>query len=64
MWLGEFSKVKDGVIVAKNVNKVFVGNNDSSVAVVDIDPASPRVNTVLARLNTGGKARAGSAQFN
>jgi YVTN family beta-propeller protein len=53
----------NGVIVAKNVNKVFAGLNDSNVAVIDIDPASPRVNTVIARLNTGGKARADELDY-
>jgi len=53
----------NGVIVAKNVNKLFVGNNDSSVAVVDIDPSSPRANTVIARLNTGGKNRADELDY-
>ena len=53
----------NGVVVAKNLNKVFVTNNDSSVAVVEIDPASPRVNTVIARLDTGGKNRADELDY-
>jgi YVTN family beta-propeller protein len=53
----------NGVIVAKNVNKVFAGLNDSNVAVIEIDPASPRVNTVISRLNTGGKARADELDY-
>ncbi len=47
----------NGVTVAKNVNKLFVGISDSSVAVVDIDPMSSKRNTVIAKLSTGGKKR-------
>jgi DNA-binding beta-propeller fold protein YncE len=53
----------NGVTLAKNVNKVFTGNNDSSIAVIDIDPASPTRNTVVARLNTGGKKRADEMDY-
>lgn len=53
----------NGVTVAKNVNKLFAGLNDSNVAIIDIDPASPKVNTVIARLNTGGKARADEMDY-
>src|SRR5579872_3158070 len=47
-----------GVAVAKNVNKVFVGLNAGNVAVVDIDAASAAVNTVVARLDVGGRGHA------
>ncbi len=47
----------NGVTVAKNVDKVFAGTNDSRVAVIDINPSSPARNTLIARLNTGGKKR-------
>ncbi|HKV43638.1 MAG TPA: hypothetical protein VJT32_03005 [bacterium] len=47
----------NGVQVAKNVNKVFAGLNDSSVAIIDVNPASPMRNTVIAKLSTGGKKR-------
>lgn len=53
----------NGVTVAKNVNKLFVGLNDSNVAIIDIDPASPKVNTVIAKLNTGGKNRADEMDY-
>jgi YVTN family beta-propeller protein len=53
----------NGVIVAQNVNKLFVGLTDSNVAVVDIDPSSARANTVIAKLNTGGKARADELDY-
>jgi len=45
----------NGVSVAKNVNKVYAGLTDGNVAVVDIDPASPKYRTVIAKINTGGK---------
>ena len=47
----------NGVSLAKNVNKVFAGTNDSNVAIIDIDPASSTRNTVIARLSSGGKKR-------
>jgi YVTN family beta-propeller protein len=53
----------NGVTVAKNVNKVFAGLNNSNVAIVDVDPASSTLNTVLARLNTGGKNRADEMDY-
>ena len=53
----------NGVTVAKNVNKVFAGISDSSVAIIDVDPASPKRNTVIARLNTGGKKRADEMDY-
>lgn len=53
----------NGIIVAKNVKKLFAGVNDSTVAIIDIDPASPKVNTVIARPNTGGKKRADEGEY-
>ncbi len=53
----------NGVTLAKNVNKVFAGTNDSNVVIIDVDPASPRRNTVIARLNTGGKKRADEMDY-
>jgi len=47
----------NGVTLAKDVNKVFAGTNDSSIVIIDVDPASPKRNTVITRLNTGGKKR-------
>jgi DNA-binding beta-propeller fold protein YncE len=47
----------NGVALAKNVNKLFVGAADSSVVIIDIAPGSPTRNTIIARLNTGGKKR-------
>jgi len=53
----------NGVQVAKNVNKVFAATNDSSVAIIDINPASPTRNTVIAKLSTGGKKRADEMDY-
>ena len=53
----------NGVSIAKNVKKVFAGTNDSSVAIIDIDPASPTRNTVIAKLNTGGRKRADEMDY-
>ncbi len=47
----------NGVTVAKNVNKLFVGGANSNVIIIDIDPMSMHKNTVIAKLNTGGKKR-------
>lgn len=52
-----------GVQIAKNVNKVFVTTTDSSVAVIDIDPASPTRNTIVGKLSTGGKKRADELDY-
>jgi DNA-binding beta-propeller fold protein YncE len=44
-----------GVCIAKNVNKLYAGLAGSAVAVVDIDPSSAKADTVIARLDTGGR---------
>jgi DNA-binding beta-propeller fold protein YncE len=53
----------NGVSVAKNVNEVFAGLNNSDVVAIDINPSSPTVNTVVARVNTGGKMRADEMDY-
>jgi DNA-binding beta-propeller fold protein YncE len=53
----------NGVQLAKNVNKVFAGTNDSSIVIIDVDPASPTRNTIIAKLNTGGKKRADEMDY-
>jgi len=53
----------NGVTVAVNVKKVFVTTNDSNVSIIDIDPASAKFNTVIAKLNTGGKGRADETDY-
>ena len=47
----------NGVSLAKNVNKIFAGTNDSNIVIIDINPASSTRNTVIARLSSGGKKR-------
>ncbi len=53
----------NGLTVAKNVNKLFVANNNSEIAIIDINASSPTYDTVLAKLNTGGKKRADEMDF-
>jgi YVTN family beta-propeller protein len=53
----------NGVIVAKNVNKVFAGLNNSEVVAIDINPSSPQANTVVGRVSTGGKNRADELDY-
>ncbi len=53
----------NGVSVAKNVNKLFAALNDSNVAIIDIDPASPKLHTVIAKVSTGGKKRADELDY-
>ncbi len=45
-----------GVIVAKNVDKVFFGEGTYGVGVIDINPASPTFNTQVDLILTGGSA--------
>jgi len=45
-----------GVIVARNVNKLFFGGSRAGVGVIDIDPASPMYNTLVDMIPTGGSA--------
>ena len=53
----------NGVSVAKNVNEVFVALNNSDVVAIDINPSSATANTVIARVNTGGKMRADEMDY-
>ncbi len=53
----------NGVTVAKNVNRLYTGLNDGNIAVIDIDPASPKLHTVLAKLASGGKGRADEMDY-
>lgn len=48
----------NGISVAKSVNKLFAGLNDSNIAIIDIDPASAKYQTLIAKLPSGGKGRA------
>ena len=53
----------NGVILAKNVNKLIVGGAKSDVVIVDIAPTSMHNNAVIARLNTGGKKRVDEGDY-
>jgi DNA-binding beta-propeller fold protein YncE len=44
-----------GVAVAANVGKAFVGMSGSTLAVIDINPASATINTLVAQIHTGGQ---------
>ena len=48
----------NGVVVAKNVNKLFAGLNDSNVAIIDLTSLA-----VVAKVNTGGKGRADELDY-
>ena len=43
-----------GLSIATDRNTLYIGNNDSTVAVIDINPASASANTIVATINTGG----------
>jgi len=51
----------NGVVVAKNVNKVFVTTNDSMVGVFDVSTAGSE--KLLTKVNTGGKKRADELDY-
>ncbi len=51
----------NGVVVAKNVNKVFATTNDSNVAIIDI--SAPGSEKILTKINTGGKGRADELDY-
>jgi len=44
-----------GIKVVPELQKLFVGVSGSVLAVIDIDPRSPTSDTVVARLDTGGR---------
>jgi YVTN family beta-propeller protein len=48
----------NGVVVAKNVNKLFAGLNDSNVAIIDLTTLN-----VIAKVSTGGKGRADELDY-
>lgn len=52
-----------GLCVAKSVSKVYVGLSGSRVAVIDIDENSPKRNTVIETIATGGSGNADLIDF-
>lgn len=53
----------NGVVIAPDRHEIFTGNDDSTVSVVDIDPASPTKDTVVASLSTGGDGPADLIEY-
>jgi hypothetical protein len=47
----------NGVCVAKQVNKLYAGLNSSAIAIIDINPASARLNKIIATIDTRDKTR-------
>ena len=52
----------NGLTVAKNVNKLFAGLNDSNIAIIDLSGA-PTKFTVITKVSTGGKMRADEMDY-
>jgi DNA-binding beta-propeller fold protein YncE len=52
-----------GIAVAKDLNKVFVGLAAGTVGVIDIDPASPTVDTFVARTEFGARSSADLIEY-
>ena len=44
----------NGLVVAGDLKLIFTGNVDATVSVIDVDPASPSRDTVVATLDTKG----------
>lgn len=47
----------NGVVAAPNLQEVFAGLNNSTIAVIDVNPSSPTFNQVIASIPTGGAKR-------
>jgi len=52
-----------GLAVADDVHKLFTGNDDSSVSVIDINPASSTYETIVASIPTNGQAAADLVEY-
>ncbi len=48
----------NGLVIAPDVKRLYTGNDDSTVRVVDLDPASPTYQTIIASVSTGGRLAA------
>jgi YVTN family beta-propeller protein len=46
--------VPNGVAYAPDLHRLYTGNTDSSVSVIDVNPSSPSAYAVLATISTGG----------
>ena len=47
-----------GIVLAPDLGKLFTGNSDSTLAIIDVAPTSSRTDRLLAKVPTGGKTRA------
>ncbi len=47
-----------GIVLAPDLGKLFTGNSDSTVAIIDVAPSSSRTDRLLAKVPTGGKMHA------
>jgi YVTN family beta-propeller protein len=47
-----------GITFVAELHRLFTGNEDSTVSVIDADPASPRPYTVVATISTNGRGAA------
>jgi YVTN family beta-propeller protein len=52
-----------GICVATELQKVFVGMAGGTVSVIDVDPASSTFDTVVARVDVGGRGHADLIEF-
>ena len=52
-----------GLAVADDVHKLFTGNDDSTVGVVDIDPTSPTYEAIVAGIPTNGQLAADLVEY-
>jgi hypothetical protein len=48
----------NGLVMAPDVHRLYTGNDDGTVSVIDIDPTSPHYQTIVATLNMNGKLAA------
>ncbi|MCA1645434.1 MAG: hypothetical protein LC797_08190 [Chloroflexi bacterium] len=53
----------NGIQVLTDLKKVVTGLNNSTVAIIDVDPASPTFDQVVAQLDTAGKKRANELDY-
>src|SRR5579864_725724 len=53
----------NGLVLAPDLKKLYTGNNDSTISVIDLDPSSPKVDSVIATIPTGGKSRTDEGDY-
>ena len=59
----KLGNLPNGLVIVKDQNKIFAALTDSTVAVIDINPTSPKLNTVVDKINTNGKKRADEMDY-